>query len=365
MYSFLEIEKMKRIVYTMLLLLLSLGGKAQVQVEQKIDSVGMFIGQQAHMSVGVTARKGAHVQFPDFVNLPQYIVPGVEVLAWKGDTADAGDGMLKITRTYTLTSFDEALYSIPSMQVKVDGKAYKGTKVALKVITVEVDTLHPNQFFPPKDVQDNPFSWDDWKRAIWLGVLVLVLMAVALYLWTRLKKNKPIMVRIRVVKRVLPHLKALSAIDKIKAEHMQSSEDQKAYYTRLTDTLRQYIVERFGFNAMEMTSSEIIEHLRASGDPTMIGELRELFRTADLVKFAKYSTLLGENDMNLVNAVSFIDQTKKEGQPTEERIVPKLSDNDKKMQANRFIIKVLLAIISFYIVALLIYIVYYVSTLLI
>lgn len=83
-----------------------------------------------------------------------------------------------------------------------------------------------------------------------------------------------------------------------------------------------YIQERFNFNAMEMTSDQIIEHLQQVGDQKMIDELRELFQTADLVKFAKYSTLLNENDLNLVNAVNFIDQTKQEGQNVEERIVP-------------------------------------------
>ena len=79
----------------------------------------------------------------------------------------------------------------------------------------------------------------------------------------------------------------------------------------LTDTLRQYIKERFGFNSLEMTTDQIIEHLQAAGDRKMIDELRQLFQTADLVKFAKYSTQLNENDMNLVKAVNFIDETKK------------------------------------------------------
>ena len=35
-----------------------------------------------------------------------------------------------------------------------------------------------------------------------------------------------------------------------------------------------------------------------------------LFQTADLVKFAKYNTLINENDANLVNAIEFINQTK-------------------------------------------------------
>ena len=70
---------------------------------------------------------------------------------------------------------------------------------------------------------------------------------------------------------------------------------------------------------MEMTSSEIIEQLKTAGDNTMIDELRELFATADLVKFAKYSSLLGEKDMNLVNAIQYIDQTKHDEQPQAHR----------------------------------------------
>lgn len=349
---------MKRIFQIILLSLIPLVVPAQVLVEQKIDSIGILIGQQAHLSVSVTARKGAHVQFPDFVKLPKSLVPGVEVLSWCGDTADVDDGQQKITHIFTITSFDEALYSIPPMKVKVDGREYAGGKLALKVITMDVDTLHPNQFFPPKDVQDNPFSWSEWKGVFGVSLFAVLLLLLMVYLLIRLKENKPIVTRIRIVKRVLPHQKALSAIDKIKAEHMQTSENQKAYYTRLTDTLRQYIEERFGFSAMEMTSSEIIEHLQSAGDSQMIGELRELFQTADLVKFAKYSTLLGENDLNLVNAVNFIDQTKLENQPTEERIVPKLSDSDKKTRKNRLTIKSLLLLLLAVVLSLLGYIVY-------
>ena len=78
----------------------------------------------------------------------------------------------------------------------------------------------------------------------------------------------------------------------------------------------------------------------------MLDELKELFYTADLVKFAKYSTLLNENDMNLVNAINFIDQTKIENQPTEEKVVPKLTENDIKTRQNRIVIKTLIALAS-------------------
>ena len=146
---------------------------------------------------------------------------------------------------------------------------------------------------------------------------------------------------------------------------MQTSEDQKTYYTRLTDTLRQYIRDRFGFNAMEMTSREIIERLQVAGDSKMLSELTELFTTADLVKFAKYSTLINENDLNLVNAVNFIDGTKVEGQATEEKIMPQLSDDDKRKRQGRLTIKALLWLLAISIAGLLAYIIYNVYLLMI
>lgn len=351
-------NKIIRNILVLLFGLVTLPTGAQVVVEQTIDSVGILIGEQAHLRLGVTMPKNAKLQWPE-LRASQYVVPGVEVVSFAdGDTVAADNNQVKVERVYTITSFDEKLYAIPALTVKVDGKSYKGGTAALKVITMDVDTLHPNQFFPPKDVQNNPFEWSEWSPFFWLSLVVLVLALVAYYLIVRLRENKPIITRIRIVKHIPPHQRALNAIDKIKAERMQASEDRKTYYTRLTDTLRQYIQERFGFNAKEMTSSEIIENLQNAGDRKMLDELTELFTTADLVKFAKYSTLINENDLNLVNAVNFIDSTKLEGQPTEERIVPKLSEDDKRKQQSRITIKGLLWTLGLVIAGLLAYIIY-------
>ena len=331
---------------------------AQVVVEAKLDSVNILIGEQVGMEVNVTAPKNARIVWPQ-LKPSQMLVPGLEVVeVAEGDSTELDGGLMKVGKKLTLTAFDEKLYPISGMKVKVDGKAYAANQLALKVITMDVDTLHPNQFFPPKSVQTNPFWWSEWSAFFWMSLLMLALAISLVYLMVRLKQNKPIITKIRIVKRVPPHQRALNAIEKIKAEHLQRSEDQKAYYTQLTDTLRQYINERFGFNAMEMTSTEIIARLQQSGDKTMIDELSGLFQTADLVKFAKYSTLINENDLNLVNAVNFIDQTKLEGQPTEERIVPKLSEEDKQKKETRRAIKVLIVLVTVMVVALLAYVVY-------
>lgn len=221
-----------------------------------------------------------------------------------------------------------------------------------------VDTANVDKFFGPKGVQDNPFSWGDWSLPFWLSVLMLVLGALGYYLYVRLRTGKPVIASIKVVKRLLPHQKAMKAIEHIKEEKMVQSENQKEYYTRLTDTLRKYIEERYGFSAMEMTSSEIIDRLMAVADDKSLDELRALFRTADLVKFAKYSTLINENDMNLVNAIEFINQTKLENMPAEEVVRPQLTTEQVRTVKTRRVLRVAVWLLAAACAAILVYVVY-------
>ena len=336
---------------------LSLNMAQAQQVEQRLDSLQILIGQQTVLHLKASVSQGDKVVLPSF-KPQQQITPGVEVVEQsQGDTSKVGD-RIEVSRDYTLTSFDERVYAIPALNVKVNGKNCHGNQLALKVLTVPVDTVHPNQFYPPKTVQDNPFLWSEWSPLFWLSLLMLIICGAWIYLRYRLKYNKPIITHIRIVRRVPAHEKALNEINVIKQQHVENQETQKAYYTQLTNTIREYIVSRFGFNAMEMTSAEIIERLKNSGDQKMIDELKELFQTADLVKFAKYETLVNENDANLVNAINFIDQTKTDEKPTEERIAPTLSSADQKTQQQRRLIKTLLWTGGVVVAALLAYIIW-------
>ena len=337
---------MKRLYSVIVLLASVLQMTAQVSVEAEIDSVQIFVGQQAHVTLTAHAKDQAKIEFPQF-KPTQFITPGVEVLASQElEKKDQDNGFVARSVVYTLTSFDDTLYYLPPMTVKIDGKPYQSKSLALKVLTIEVDTTNVEQFFGPKDVQNNPFQWSDWSLTFWLSVVLLVLLALCYYLYLRFKDNKPIISRIRIVKRLLPHQKALKEIEQIKADKMVASENSKEYYTKLTDTLRKYIEERYGFCAMEMTSSEIIEKLTATQDENALSELRHLFLTADLVKFAKYSTLINENDQNLVNAIEFINQTKLENVPVEEVVKPQLTEEDQRSQKARRVLKIAITIVS-------------------
>lgn len=349
---------MKRIFIFIILTVCTLASVAQVSVEAKIDSLEMVIGQQTDVTVTVTAKEGDQVEFPNFKPLQQ-IIPGVEIVeSGPMTTSGKSDGSCLFQRNYTLTSFDGKLYYLPPFAVKVNGKEYKSKSLALKVLEIDVDTTNVDKFFGPKDVQDNPFSWQEWSVIFWLSLIMLAMISITYYLYLRLRDNKPIVAKIRIIKRLLPHQKAMKEIEAIKADKMVMSENQKEYYTKLTDTLRKYIEERYGFRAMEMTSSEIIDRLTETQDSQALDELRLLFNTADLVKFAKYSTLINENDMNLVNAIEFINKTKVENQVEEIVEKPQMTQEEVRSVKTRRTLKIIIVALAIASAAILIFEIY-------
>lgn len=324
----------------------------QVTVDASIDSLQLLIGEQAKVKLEVSMDATQKLQLPF---LRDTIIRGVEIIdIAKPDTQMLNDGKrMLIKQEYTITSFDSALYYLPPFEVMVNGEPYRSKALALKVYSVPVDTLHPEQFFGPKTVRAVPITWDDVSTIVWLTLLMLALGGLAYYLFVRYKDNKPIIKKIKVEPKLPPHQQALQEIERIKENKSLRTSDPKAYYTELTDVLRTYMEERFGFNAMEMTSSEIIDKLQEINDKESIKDLMFLFQTADLVKFAKHSPLMNENDMNLVNAVEFINHTKVEPDPNAKPEPTEITVEEKRSKQGRIILLCSMGVIVIAIVVIL------------
>lgn len=332
---------------------------AQVTVEARIDSLQMLVGEQTGITLDVSCDAKANVEMP-VLQRGQQLAPGVELVEMTAaDTTKLDDGRrMQVSRKYIVTAWDSSFYYIPPMKVRVNGKDYETKNLALKVYTLDVDTVHVDQFFGPKDVMNAPFSWDDWKPVIWCFILFLLLCGCIGYLVHALRTGKPLIRIIRRKRKEPAHKVALNEIERIKTERTWAQEDSKEYYTQLTDTLRTYIQERYGFSAMEMTSGEIIERLTQENDEEALAELRELFQTADLVKFAKWTTLINENDANLMTALEYINQTKQEedpNQPQEEIIV---TPEAKRQRVSIWAMRITIAVASVVATALIVWVVY-------
>jgi len=313
---------------------------ADVVVDSSIDSTMILLGDQTAMRISVTCDTGQRVDFPLFSDT---VVTGLELLGTAvTDTQYVNRKQrMTITRKYTLTSFEEKFYYIDPFPIYVDSVPFSsGEPLTLDVVAFEVDTLHPENFFGPHEIMQMPFKWQDLKTGVISLVLAVLLALLTVFLILRYMDDKPIIRIIRRAPKIPAHQKALEQIEQIREEKMPHSEDAKAYYTALTDALRLYMNERFGFNATEMTTSEIIENLEKTDDKEAIREMNTLFSTADLVKFAKFRPMLNENDQNLINAVEFVNKTKVE--PTEEEMKEKVETiiEEKRSRKARYILLV-------------------------
>lgn len=341
---------MKRYLSVILMVLVTCTMFAQVKVESELDSTQIRIGEQVKLKVRVSTSPQAKVVFPSY-KPEQQLTEGVEVVETTRDTIR--EEQRTIVCSYTLTSFDEATYTLPALPIVVNGKTYQTRPMKLRVETVAVDTTNAEVMDPAYDVEDNPFLWTEWAAPVSFFLLSALLCFLIYLMVKRLKSKKPIRFQRRIIKKVLPHEKALQAIDALSATSHTTAEEQKDYYTELTDVLRQYLDERFGINAMEMTSSEIIDRLQQE-DPGKIDELKEVFQTADLVKFAKYFTYDNESDFYLSSVVHFIEETKQADTEQVEEVKEEISDDDKQLIRTRRMLKALIALAVVAIVALLV-----------
>lgn len=326
-----------------------------VTVDATIDSLQIMIGEQATIQLQVSLDAKQKAVFPHFTDS---LIKGIEVLeVAKPDTQFLNNNQrLLITQKYIITSFDSALYYIPPFSIMVGKQVYKSKFLALKVYSPKVDLAHPDQFFPQKGVMNPPFMWSDWAGVIFLSILAIPLMFLIIYFIVRYRDNKPIIKHIKIEPKLPPHQLAMKEIERIKTEKVWQKGRSKEYYTELTDTLRTYIQDRFGFNAMEMTSSEIIDKLMEV-EAKDIRDLKELFLTADLVKFAKHDPMMNENDSNLLNAIAFINDTKDEESLDKKPVPTEITVEEKRSRRAKTLLIFGIVILSASVLAILAYIV--------
>lgn len=317
-------KKVLYIISLVLLLQVSAATAQNVILNAKLDTFAMRIGEQTRARLELSIDSGYDVVLPELEK--EKLVEGIEVLESKEYSQNVDGGRKNYIQEYLITSFDSTRYEIPPFEVVVDKDTFASNMLILDVYSVEIDTANINNIAGPAEVVDVQLTWEEVRDAIYLAI-ILILVAVALVMTTiSLIKNKPI-IRIVKVKPKLPsHVIAINRIDEIRNNESLSAEgNEKEYYTQLTDVLREYMHDRFGIDAQEMTTPEIIDELLKIKDKESIKELKEILEVADLVKFAKMKPDERENRLNMTNAIEFVNETKNAEeqivQPTEVKIV--------------------------------------------
>ena len=245
------------------------------------------------------------------------LMTGIEIVGpWKMDTLKTikgrrgTSGSMDLRGGLTITTFDEGIYILPPLAVQrlskdgvLDTLVFEPQR--LEVMTMPVDTAT----FKPHDIKGQiryPVTFKEILPWILGGLVLAGLIALAVWLVIRYRmRHNP-----EYIKKDPPHIIALRELDKYRGNKMWVPEKQKAFYSGITDTLREYIAARYGIGAMEMTTAEIFKDMKQTDAPAdLLEEMKDLFERADFVKFAKFTASEEENASALPVAVRFVTST--------------------------------------------------------
>lgn len=286
----------------------------QIKATASLDSANILLGDQVKLFLEIDHPKNVEVSFPQ---LPDTIAGFIEVIrktsvdTFEGDNSDR----IKQIQAYTITSFDSGTYRIPPywFGINADGNidSVPSNGVTLNVFSMQIDTTKG-----PTDIKmpyGAPLTLKEVTPYILGVILIGAIIFFLLYSIKRKKKNQPLFVRPQKPKEPA-HIVALRELDRIKEEKVWQKGKTKLYYSDLTDTLRTYIEDRFEIRAMEQVTDEILDsfrHQKGLLTDKTFSNLTQILQLADLVKFAKYQPLPDDDNLALVNAYFFVNETKK------------------------------------------------------
>ena len=290
---------------------------------QKRDSV-LVADQFRYGVVLENITEGTPLALPEFKpekDSPLEVLGGWQLDSTRVSRRKEQPARFNIRASVVLTAFDGGNYLLPDIPVLVAGDTlvFHAPEEPLEVKELPIDM----ESFQAHDIKPQiKFPYTLLELFPWIYGSAMLLMAVAAFiLWLRYREKKEEQERISEP----AHIRALRQLDKFRGDRFWKPENQKAFYSGVTDALREYIVARYGVGAMEMTTAEIFNDLKGSNvPPDLYAEMKDLFERADFVKFAKFTATDEENATVLPQAVHFVTAT------YEQEIAGQAGNDEKK-----------------------------------
>lgn len=308
---------------------------APITIKASLDSAYILMGKQTVLNINIVQDKGVTGHF--ITNNGDTLTREVEVIHnYAPDTVSLSSDREEITRKVLIQSFDSGLYTLPPYVYVAGNETLSTSPLALKVLPVEVDTLQTIHDYA--GISDPATKiWDylpDFIVDYWWIYFVVALIVMLVGIWLAFFKGKKGVSLAPKQKPIPPYELALQQLEKLKTEKLCENGLEKEYYTRLTEILRNYLDSRFGINAMEMTSSQIIRQLNMNAETKPSAPvLNRILEMADFVKFAKVRPLPDENQAVFNNSVKFVEDTKPA--PAEEENNDEDQNNESTTKSNK------------------------------
>lgn len=283
-------------------------GQAFLQPLQQRDSV--LVADQLRYGFELTdITEGTPMAVPEFKldkDSPLEILGSWQLDSVKVSKKKEVPARYNIKGSLLITAFMGGTYELPDIPVLVglDTLVFSApdplvvTEPSIDMESFQAHDIKPQVKFPYTLAELFPWIY---------GTLMSGMLIAALILWLVYRKKKQ---ADEVVNAEPAHIRALRQLDKYRGDKYWKPEQQKTFYSGVTDALREYIAARYGVGAMEMTTAEIFEDMKETDVPEdLYREMKDLFERADYVKFAKFTATDEENATVLPQAVRFVTTT--------------------------------------------------------
>ena len=273
-------------------------------VNATIESDSILIGKELSYIIDINSEKAENIIFPDSTSF----VPFELISETKVDTIKKESGFL-FSKKYGITSFDEGDFIIPKIKIQIGDKLFSTESKKITVNLVEVDTTKQG-LYDIKPSFDKFSSFEILKLSIENNypVILFVVFLILTSLYFRLQ----IFRFFNPLLNIKPSLRPIELLRKrlVDLEKIDIDSDIKLFYSELTFSLRSFFEKEVYDRALESTTSELILKLNNLSEINFfsitkdsIKRIEDIFKRADLVKFAKFlpEKNVIQNDLKIIN----------------------------------------------------------------
>ena len=275
-------------------------------VSSTLEPAQIAVGDRARLIIRVEHDAGASVTWPD----PESLGP-FEVLERRVGGPRVEGGRAVSSAELVLTAFELGDLEVPAVGIEVAGADGDAVMLETEPAPVTVASVGLDEggdiraIKGPLDIPLNVLTLVPWL------VAVLLLAGIGYWLWRRSRGRAPDSILAPAEPPRPVHETAYEAFRILEAGRLPERGEIKTFHIRASDIVRAYVEGRFGVDALEMTTREVLDGLRARDvEEAVLGDFRHLLERCDLVKFARDRPVLERCHEVIPLGRSLVDRTR-------------------------------------------------------
>jgi hypothetical protein len=223
-------------------------------------------------------------------------------------------GRAQMTMRCDLIAFEPGIVELPRLSVVITGPDGGSETRAFPSVSIEVKG--PTVGKEPRPIKPPEVVRRDWARIGWIaGIVVASLAVAALLVWQIVRRLRGRRKKVKDIPGEPADSRALRRLHDPQLDRLFREGRAKPYYSELTEIVREYIEGRFGLPAPDRTTSEILADLGPFNLEAHRAFLSDIFRTADLAKFAGVEIDRGRWHPDRQASEAFVEQTRPAPEP--------------------------------------------------